>query len=38
MLGNWLKTAILMTAVVALFGAVGGALGGSSGMMMALQS
>jgi heat shock protein HtpX len=37
MLGNWLKTAILMAAIVALFGAVGGALGGSSGMMMALM-
>jgi heat shock protein HtpX len=37
MLGNWLKTAILMAAIVALFGAVGGALGGSNGMMMALM-
>jgi heat shock protein HtpX len=37
MLGNWLKTAILMAAIVALFGAVGAALGGSSGMMMALM-
>lgn len=37
MLGNWLKTAILMAAIVALFGAVGGALGGSSGMVMALM-
>lgn len=37
MLGNWLKTAILMAAIVALFGAVGGALGGSSGMIMALM-
>src|SRR5450830_1662259 len=37
MLGNWLKTAILMAAIVALFGAVGGALGGASGMMMALM-
>lgn len=37
MVGNWLKTAILMAAIVALFGAVGGALGGSSGMLMALM-
>jgi heat shock protein HtpX len=36
MLGNWLKTSILMAAIVALFGAVGAALGGASGMMMAL--
>ncbi len=36
MLGNWLKTTILMAAIVALFGAVGAALGGSGGMMMAL--
>jgi len=36
MLGNWLKTAILMAAIVALFGAIGAALGGQGGMMMAL--
>jgi len=36
MFGNWLKTTILMAAIVALFGAVGAALGGSGGMMMAL--
>lgn len=36
MLGNWLKTTILMAAIVALFGAVGVALGGASGMMLAL--
>lgn len=36
MLGNWLKTAVLMAAIVALFGAVGAALGGQGGMMMAL--
>lgn len=36
MLGNWLKTTILMAAIVALFGAVGAALGGADGMMMAL--
>jgi len=37
MFGNWLKTSILMAAIVALFGAVGAALGGSGGMMMALM-
>ena len=36
MFGNWLKTAVLMAAIVALFGAVGAALGGSGGMMIAL--
>lgn len=36
MLGNWFKTTILMAAIVALFGVVGAALGGASGMMMAL--
>lgn len=36
MLGNWLKTTILMAGIVALFGAVGAALGGSSGMLIAL--
>jgi heat shock protein HtpX len=36
MLGNWLKTFILMAAITALFGSVGGALGGASGMMLAL--
>jgi heat shock protein HtpX len=36
MFGNWLKTTILMAAIVALFGSVGAALGGASGMMMAL--
>lgn len=36
MFGNWLKTSILMAAIVALFGAVGAALGGSGGMLMAL--
>ncbi len=36
MLGNWLKTAVLMAAIVALFGAVGAALGGASGMLLAL--
>lgn len=36
MLGNWLKTTVLIAAIVALFGLVGAALGGASGMMMAL--
>lgn len=36
MLGNWLKTAILMAGILALFGAVGGALGGGQGMLIAL--
>ncbi len=36
MFGNWIKTFVLMAGITALFGAVGGALGGSSGMIMAL--
>lgn len=36
MLGNWFKTTILMAGIVALFGVVGAALGGASGMMIAL--
>lgn len=36
MFGNWLKTAILMAGIVALFGAVGLALGGQSGMLLGL--
>ncbi|MFA6311286.1 MAG: zinc metalloprotease HtpX [Sterolibacterium sp.] len=36
MFGNWLKTAVLMAAIVALFGAIGGMLGGANGMLMAL--
>jgi heat shock protein HtpX len=36
MFGNWLKTSILMAAIVALFGVVGAAMGGASGMMLAL--
>ncbi len=36
MVGNWLKTSILMAAITALFMMVGGALGGSSGMLIAL--
>lgn len=33
---NWIKTALLMAAIMALFGIVGGMLGGRSGMMLAL--
>jgi heat shock protein HtpX len=33
---NWLKTAILMAGITALFGVVGAALGGRQGMMLAL--
>lgn len=36
MIGNWLKTSILMAAIVALFGAIGGMLGGQQGMVLAL--
>lgn len=37
MFGNWLKTAILMAGIVALFGVVGAVLGGKGGMMIALM-
>ena len=33
---NWLKTAMLMAAIMALFGVVGGMVGGRSGMLLAL--
>lgn len=36
MLGNWLKTSILMAGIVALFGTVGAVLGGAGGMLIAL--
>ncbi len=36
MFGNWLKTSILMAGIVALFGAIGAALGGAQGMLLAL--
>ena len=36
MFGNRLKTSILMAGIMALFGVIGGYLGGSSGMLMAL--
>jgi heat shock protein HtpX len=37
MFGNWLKTSILMAAILALFGAIGSYIGGASGMVMALM-
>ena len=33
---NWVKTAMLMAAIMALFGVVGGMIGGESGMLLAL--
>jgi heat shock protein HtpX len=33
---NWLKTSILMAAIMALFGVIGAMLGGKSGMLLAL--
>lgn len=36
MLGNWLKTSLLMAGIMALFGVIGGYIGGSSGMVIAL--
>src|SRR3982074_1976722 len=36
MLGNWIKTTLLMAAIVALFGALGAMLGGAQGMLLAL--
>lgn len=33
---NWVKTAMLMAAIMALFGIVGGIVGGQSGMLLAL--
>lgn len=36
MIGNWLKTTILMAGIVALFGVVGAAIGGANGMLLAL--
>ena len=35
MFGNWLKTAILMAGILVLFAAVGGAIGGAQGMLIA---
>jgi heat shock protein HtpX len=36
MFGNWLKTSILMAAIVALFMMIGGMIGGRGGMFLAL--
>ena len=36
MLGNWLKTSLLMAAIMALFGVIGAYIGGATGMLMAL--
>ncbi len=36
MFGNWIKTSILMAGIIALFGVVGGAIGGQQGMLIAL--
>jgi heat shock protein HtpX len=36
MIGNWLKTGILMAGILALFGAIGGLIGGQQGMLLAL--
>jgi heat shock protein HtpX len=36
MFGNWMKTSILMAGIMALFGAVGGVIGGQQGMLLAL--
>jgi len=33
---NWFKTALLMAAITALFGVIGGMIGGQSGMVLAL--
>ncbi|HEY9396587.1 MAG TPA: zinc metalloprotease HtpX [Burkholderiales bacterium] len=35
-MGNWMKTGILLAGIVALFGAVGGLIGGQQGMLIAL--
>jgi len=36
MLGNWLKTFMLMAAITALFGTIGASVGGFGGMLLAL--
>jgi heat shock protein HtpX len=36
MIGNWFKTGLLMAGILALFGAIGGVLGGQQGMLVAL--
>ncbi|HLB16325.1 MAG TPA: zinc metalloprotease HtpX [Burkholderiales bacterium] len=35
-MGNWLKTGLLMAGILALFGAIGGVIGGQQGMLVAL--
>ena len=35
-MNNWLKTTLLMAAIVALFGLIGGMIGGQKGMLLAL--
>ncbi|MCZ4304082.1 zinc metalloprotease HtpX [Zoogloeaceae bacterium G21618-S1] len=36
MFGNWIKTSLLMAGIVALFGVIGGMIGGQQGMLLAL--
>lgn len=36
MFGNWFKTSILFAGIIALFGAIGAAIGGAQGMLIAL--
>ncbi len=36
MIGNWFKTTLLMAGILALFGAIGGVIGGQQGMLIAL--
>jgi heat shock protein HtpX len=36
MIGNWFKTSLLMAGILALFGALGGVIGGQQGMLVAL--
>ena len=36
MFGNWIKTSMLMAGIVALFGVIGGMIGGQQGMLLAL--
>ena len=36
MFGNWLKTSLLMAAIMALFGVIGSMIGGANGMLLAL--
>lgn len=35
-MNNWMKTTLLMAAIVALFGVIGGMIGGQKGMLLAL--